>query len=164
METLQQDDLDLKDGIAAIALMNDYVPVMQIIAQNIHDNGLDIKNRDLILKQHSIEKIEHLKDYALFLIIDYIKLVLNDYAISEKERENVTFLKYYFKIKEGDFYKDRYDEVVKVLNRQFEKIYEDGIVTNEEAIHKFEVQDLFDLSHDQFFEIKENYLSKQNET
>ena len=160
MDLFPIDDLSLKDWINEVSLMNNYNPIIQEIVQNIYDNDFDTKNRDLILNNHNIEEIEYLKYYAIAFIIDYIKFVLNDYVISEKERCNVALLKHYFKIKEGDFYKYRYIEIIEILHRQFEKIYEDGIITDDEEIHKFEVQDLFDLSYDQFLEIKENYLTK----
>jgi len=154
MNTLPQDDLDLREGVATLALMNEYSPVVQAIAQNIYNNGFDTESRDLILRQHDIVDVVYIKERALNFIIDYIKMVLNDYIVSEKERENVTLLKYYFKIKEGDFYKYKYREITEILYWQFEKIYEDKIVTKEEAVHKVEVQGLFSLSLDQFLEIK----------
>jgi len=157
MDTLQIDDLELKEAIAATVLLNNHSKAIQEIAQNIYNNGFDTISLQPILKKHKIGKIEYIKEQSLAFIIDVIKLVLNDYVISEGERKNIALLKMYFKIADGDFYKYKYNEIVEILNRQFEKIYEDGIVTDEEEVHKFEVQDLFDLSYDQFLEIKEQY-------
>ena len=163
MKTPQLDDLELKDAVSATAKINNYIGIMQDITQNIRANGFDVISLQTILNKHKIGKIEYIKDKSLFFIIDYIKIILNDHTITDKERNNISLLKRYFKIEEGDLYKHKYSEIVEILNRQFEKIYEDGIITNEEDIHKFEVQDLFDLSYDQFLEIKEKYISKHRE-
>jgi len=63
---------------------------------------------------------------GLNIIIMYVNLVLNDNVISEKEKLNVKTLKRYFKLK----------EVESILFRQFQRIYEDGNVSREEAIEK----------------------------
>jgi len=95
-------------------------------------------------------------------VIDYIKIVLNDYTITDKERINVSNLKRYFRVQEGDFYKYRKVEVIEIMHRQLDKIYEFGVIPDEESVHRFEVQDLFDISYDQFLEIKKLYLSIHN--
>lgn len=62
-------------------------------------------------------------------------------------------MKRVFRIKEGDFYNQRYYEVEDVLNRQFERIYADNQIDNDEAILKVGLQEMFDLSYDQFLEL-----------
>ena len=157
------DDLNLKDGIAAIILQNSYNPIIQDIAQNIYDNGLDPNYLKLILKKHLISKITDIKDYALPFIVDYIRMALNDYVITENEVKNITLLKFYFKIKQGDFFKYRYYDVVEILYNQFDKIYEDKTVTYDEEITKVELQGLFDLSYDQFYKINQEYLANKTQ-
>ena len=61
MDTLPLDDLDLKDGIAAIVLMNDYNPIMQEIAQNLYDNGFDRISLISILQKNDVKTINKLK-------------------------------------------------------------------------------------------------------
>jgi len=163
MDTLPIDDLDLKETIAAAVLLNNYSTTINDIAQNIYNNGLSKQSLNSVLQSYDIEKIEQLKNELLTFMIDIIKLVLNDYTITERERKNIALLKMYFKIKEGDFYKFKYNEIAEILNRQFEKIHEDGIVIKGEEMYKFEVQDLFDLSYDQFLQIKEQYFNKLQE-
>jgi len=156
MNTLPKDDLNLHEAMGAIALTKTLSPIVMSIAQHIYDNDLNRGALQEILNQYEIDKIEDLKEELLDFIIYYIEIILNDQVISDKERTNIGLLKIYFKIKEGDFYKLRHSQIANILHKQFEHIYEDGIVTTKEEIHKFEIQDLFDLSYDQFLEFKEN--------
>ncbi len=87
-------------------------------------------------------------------------MILNDHIISGNEKFNVELLKKYFNIKEGDFYKIRYQEVEYILHRQFERIYQDNAVSKEEALGKVDLQDIFDLSYDQFEEFKEKEIRR----
>ena len=150
------EDLELYDAIKIIAQTNNYSPVIQSIAQSICDNGLCRENVKRVLDKYGISNLNELKNEFLDFIINYIEIVLDDHVVSEKESKNVILLKTCFNIKEGDFYKFRYGKVSELLHRQFERIYSDGVVTNEEEIHKFEIQDLFDLSYDQFLKFKKN--------
>jgi len=164
MEILDKDDLDLRDAVEIIALNNDYSPIAQDIAQSIYDNGLCRDSITTVLENHKIGNVKDLKNELLDFIIDYIEIVLNDHIISEKERKNVSLLKRYFKIEEGDFYKLRSGEIALIFHKQFEWIYADGVVTEDEEIHEFEIYGMFDLGYDQFLEffekdtfIKETY-------
>lgn len=87
-------------------------------------------------------------------------MILDDHIVSESERFNIEILKKYFRIKEGDFYTHRYSEIENILHRQFERIYSDNDVNLEEAIHKVALQEVFDLSYDQFEEFKQNEISR----
>lgn len=155
MNELPKDDLELHEAIGVITLSENYSPAVHDIAQHIYENDFDRRNLKDILKKHGIERIEQLKEELIDFIIHYAEIILNDHVISDKERLNIGLLKIYFGIKEGDFYRYRYEKITKIFHEQFIKIYEDGIVTTEEEIHKFEIQDIFDLSYDQFWEIRE---------
>jgi hypothetical protein len=89
----------------------------------------------------------------------YVNLVLNDHIITENEKRNIRLLKLYFKIEEGDFYRYRYQEVEEVLHRQFELLYSDNKIDFNEALHKVELQDIFNVSYDQFEEFKQHEVS-----
>ena len=58
-----------------------------------------------------------------------------------------------FKIHEGDFYNIKYSEIEDILDRQLESMYQDNNINNEEALQKVELQELFNLSYDQFLEL-----------
>lgn len=83
----------------------------------------------------------------------YINLIHNDNVITENEAGSLKILKRIFKIKKGDFYNYRYDEVKEILNRQFEPMYFDNQIDIEEALLKVGLQELFHLSYDQFIKL-----------
>lgn len=90
----------------------------------------------------------------------YINLILNDHNITENEKNNIRLLKIYFKIKEGDFYNKRYNEVEDILHRQFERLYLDNKISESESIFNVELQEIFDLSYDQFDKFKEKEVRR----
>ena len=115
-------------------------------------NEIDRPKVNEILKKYRIKQIEDIKEEILDLLLIYINIVLNDNVISETEARNVNLLKRFFKIKEGDFFNYRGHEVEKILYRQFVRIYSDNQIDTEEALHKVNLQELFDLNYDQFLE------------
>ena len=106
-----------------------------------------------ILLQHGISNIEDLKFEILDMLLAYVNLILDDNYITAKEAESIKYLKLFFKIKEGDFYNKKYYEIERILDRQFENMYQNNVIDNEEALQKVELQELFDLSYDQFLEL-----------
>lgn len=80
---------------------------------------------------------------------------LTDHIISKNERDNIELLKIYFKIKEGDFIEHRYSEIEDVLLRQFERQFVDNKIDYMESKHNVYLQEIFDLSYDQFDKFKE---------
>jgi hypothetical protein len=89
------------------------------------------------------------------MIISYINVILNDNHITSKEADNVRYLKRCFKIHEGDFYSKKYPDIERILNRQFEYLYQDNKIDRMEALQKVHLQDLFDLSYDQFSKLSD---------
>lgn len=152
---LPKNDLELHDAFGIIISIESLSDYITDISELIYKNELDRENINKVLKDYQIRKIEDLKEELLDLLIVYINLILNDHIISENEKRNVKLLKMYFKINEGDFYKYRYQEVEDILHRQFERIYINNNINYEAALHKVELQGLFDLSYDQFEEFKE---------
>ena len=60
-------------------------------------------------------------------------------------------LKMLLHIKEGDFIEAHKEEDIEnILRREFELIYKDKNVDNDEAAMKVDLQELFGLSYDQF--------------
>ena len=65
----------------------------------------------------------------------------------------LNFLKRFFKILEVDFYSKKYHQIEEILNKQFEYMYQNNVIDTNEALQKVELQQLFDLSYDQFLEL-----------
>lgn len=94
-----------------------------------------------------------IKSQFLELISLYIRETLEDDFLSTEELFNVTQLKRFFRINEGDFYRIKPEIVKEIITKQIEKMFLDNEVDNIEALHKVELQGLFDLSYDQFLKI-----------
>jgi len=122
------------------------------IAQSIYDNRIDRITIDDILEKHLISDYKSYKSEFLDIILDYIKIILNDDIITEDELSNCDQLKLLFKIDEGDFYKYKFTETNNILLKQLFKFYMDNTINKEEALQKVSLQKLFDLSYDQFNE------------
>ena len=108
---------------------------------------------DRILHENNFSNVEKIKGEILDLILCYIHVILDDNFITSKEADNVKYLKLMFKIHEGDFYNIKYSEIEDILDRQLESMYQDNNINNEEALQKVELQELFNLSYDQFLEL-----------
>lgn len=150
---LPKDDLELQEVFGKMLSIENFSSYVNEITELIYNQELDRENLDKILKAHYIKRIEDIKEEILDLLLVYINLILNDNVITGNEAGNIELLKRFFKIKEGDFYNYRYDEIEDILTRQFERIYADNQIDTEEALHKVGLQELFDLSYDQFLEL-----------
>jgi hypothetical protein len=131
------------------------MPHIRAISQAIIENGIEKDSVEQALGQAGIDDIIYLKDDVLDLLLAYIHLILDDHYISEGEHRDVSLLKILFKIEEGDFYSKRYHQVKDVLQSQVQMVWgANNDVSIKEALHKVNLQDLFDLSYDQFVEFE----------
>jgi hypothetical protein len=85
----------------------------------------------------------------LHLIFEYIKTALGDGILTTTEKENIKFLKLLFRIQPGDFYFHNKSDIESTIAFQLSKIYQDNVVTDEEALLKVDLQEIFDLSFDE---------------
>ena len=128
---------------------------------------------DLILndKMNSLElssclsdnnySIDDIKEEALSLIIDYSKVILEDGIITKDEMRNISMLKLFYRIKEGEFFEfGKKEDATDVLLQQLRKLYADDTIDRGEAIMKTELQELFGLCYDDFLEIN-NIAAKE---
>lgn len=121
-----------------------------VTAQKLAEQAFHQHSVQGLLKERGIRSMEQIKPRLLDLLLSYMHYVLDDGLISEKERLNIKILKTCFDIEEGDFFKHRQHEVQRVLSRQFERLYADGMVDKGEAVHNVYLQEIFGLSYDQF--------------
>lgn len=106
------------------------------------------------VKENNIRKIEDIKLETLDLLILYAHYILEDNVISNEKLEDFSFLKLLFKIKEGDFRKYKNIEIKEILKKQFIRAYSDQRIDNEEEMQSVNLQSLFDLSYDEFENLK----------
>ncbi len=113
-----------------------------------------------IVNRNGIGNINDIKLESLDLLISYADFILEDNVISDVEIQDFTFLKRIFKIKEGDFKKYKNLEMNEILKKEFIRIYSDNFVDKKEALLNLNLQSLFNLSYDEFEEIKKDEIIK----
>jgi hypothetical protein len=154
-----KNDQSLHDAFIEISKQNRSNYIHEIVYLVI-ESKLNRKNIQIVLSKYSIKDIGIIKNELLDVLIEYSNIVLRDNVLSETEKTNFEFLKLYFGIKEGDFYKNKRLEIKNILNKQFEKLYDDNFITHLEAEHNFILQEMFDLNYDQFDILKEDIIIK----
>jgi len=154
-----KDDQSLHDAFIEISKQNRADYIHQIV-ELVLNNNLNRKNIQIILSKFSIKNIGVIKNELLDVLIEYSNIVLRDNVLSEIEKINFEFLKLYFGIKEGDFYKNKRLEIKEILIKQFERLYDDNLITHSESEHNFILQEMFDLNYDQFDILKEDIIIK----
>jgi len=93
---------------------------------------------------HSIAKVD-----LIHLIFEYVKIALEDNILTVNEKQDIKLLKLWFGIQAGDFYFHNSSAVENIITYQLSKIYRDNFITEEEALLKVDLQEIFDLSFDQ---------------
>ena len=146
--------------------MNKMKEIVSILTENKHYSPIIKKTIELILndKMNSIElnkclsennaSMDDVKPEAMSLIIDYARVILEDGVITHDEMKNITLLKLFYRIREGEFFEfGKKEDITNLLLQQLRKLYEDNIIDQDEAIKKTELQELFGLCYDDFLEI-----------
>lgn len=154
------DEIEFQQAFEKILLENSFSAYITDIAELISNGRLNPQNLNSILDEKGITNIRTIREELLDLIFAYIHVVLNDDIVSEKERNNIRLLKTYFKIREGDFLEKRKSEIENVLQRQFARQFRDDKIDGSESIHNVYLQEIFDLSYDQFDKFKEKEIKK----
>jgi hypothetical protein len=158
-QVLPIDDLDLHRAFETV-VQSDGISgyIREIAALVVHDALTEAHFRAILAKYGVTAK--NIKRELLDLLITYVNIILEDGIITDKERRNLGFLKLYFDIKEGDFYKYKLPAIQEILHQQFEKLYFDNNISKEEAEYSLNLQEMFGLSYDQFDRLKEGEIKK----
>ena len=135
------------------------VKLIDIILES-PDGRVDTMARNKVLEAEGIRRISDVKEYSLPLVLDFANACLEDGVITADETKAIKLLKAYFGIEDGDFYKNGWQKEVKaVLFLQLKMVYEDGKVTEQEALLQSETQGLFGLSYNEWEEIVKAYFN-----
>lgn len=132
-----------------------YSPAMGEILQSIVDGTWSSLKYKEILADYGIRSNSvSFKEESLDVALQFAKRCLDDDALSDDEIKGMNMLKRLLYIEEGDFYKyGKRDDVEGIIAAQLYKVYDDNFVSYAEAVHKVELQGLFNLSYEQFEEI-----------
>lgn len=154
---------ELQKTLSQIAIKEQYkgltTELLRLIIHN-PEGRIDPIARNEALKQAGVRRVSDIKEQTLGVIVDYAKLCLEDGVLTDSEIKNITLLKVYFGIEEGDFYKNNLQKEVKeILFEQLAKLYEDGKLDEQEALLQSETQGLFGLNYNEFAEIVKEYFN-----
>ena len=132
-----------------------YSPAMTEILQTIIDGKwTSIRHQNILATYKVRSNSVAFKEETLDVALQYARICLEDDAISEKETKAMYMLKRLLGIEEGDFYKyGKKDDVQGILTAQLLKLYDDGEISTEEALHKVDLQGLFNLSYEEFEDV-----------
>lgn len=124
-------------------------PMQDVLSQFAQGDTSPIAMRDILKKQNVV--VDDLHDEAIEVIIEFVNLILDDHIITKQEMDSLRKMKMLLHIKEGDFIEaHKEEEIENILCREFQLIYLDKTVDNNEAAMKVDLQELFGLSYDQF--------------
>lgn len=126
------------------------------IANSIIENNFSLNFFNIILKKHTISNIKDKKNESLDFLLSYANFILIDNIILENEIKDFQILKIILKISEGDFMKFKPFETTEILKKEFKNIYSDATVNPSEVLLNCNLQFLFDLSYDEFEELKKD--------
>jgi hypothetical protein len=127
------------------------------IVQLIIDGNLSRETMNNVISSHGLGDKKFVKTDLIDVILAYVSLVLEDHLITRNEYHNVIMLKKCFGIREGELLKYREREVKALLEQEFRQIHADNVVTPEEELHDFEIQDMFDIGYDGYERIKSRF-------
>jgi hypothetical protein len=136
-----------------VILEENYPDCIKEVCETLMKNSEDsLLNLSKIIRRKHEKILSDFKPALLDFVIDYIDLSLHCFQLSASDRDDIKKLKIALQIKEGDFYNFKYSKVAQILKVQLQHIYKDKKVSETEAELKLHLQDVFDLSYDQFLE------------
>ncbi len=126
-------------------------PYLEEICISIYNKNISKGLVENYLTEYNVNKSLAKVDF-IHLIFEYIKVALEDNVLTVEEREDVKYLKQIFSIQPGEIYFHSKANVESTIACQMTRIYEDSYVTEEEALLKVDLQEVFDISFDQMNE------------
>lgn len=150
----------IKDVVKKLIESHHYSSTMEKTLNLILNDKMNSMELNQCLSSENMS-IDEIKPEALSLIIDYSKAILEDGIITKDEQRNISMLKLFYRIKEGEFFElGKKEDVTDVLLLQLRKLYADNFIDKDEAVMKTELQELFGLCYDDFLEIN-NIAAKE---
>lgn len=120
----------------------------------ILDNKVDRPLFDDILRSHGIEDPIEIRGYLIDVFLDYVEDIVDDHEITEIEISGANKIKRLFKIEEGDLYESRKEKIEIIIRKQINHYMIDERIDSEEELQEVNLQDLFDLGYDEYFNIR----------
>ena len=150
----------IKEVIKELMSSHHYSSNMTKTLELIINDKMNRSELNKCLSDNNIS-IDDIKIETLSLIIDYSKVILEDNIITRDEIRNISMLRLFYNIKEGEFFEfGKKEDVTDVLLQQLRKMYADNSIDKSEAVMKTELQELFGLCYEDFLEIN-NIAAKE---
>lgn len=155
---------NLQQSLSILIERNNYPDLTKKLLHIITDSkssSFDVIARNNLLTEQNVRRISDIKNYTLNVVVDYAQLCLEDGILTSEEIKNVTLLKLFLGIKEGDFYRNGKKSIVKeLLTKQLQLMFADGIIDAKEAILMSDMQGLFGLSYTEYEEFVQEVSNK----
>lgn len=155
---------ELQTTLTQVLENNSFKEIATALVKLIINNPegcIDPLARNSLLKQYNIRRVADLKEQTIPVVIAYAEQCLADGVIADEEIKNITLLKVYFGIEEGDFYRNgKREEVQKILSEQLTKICADNVIDKNEALLLSEMQGMFGLNYREYEKFINDYFNK----
>lgn len=150
----------IKEVVKGLMASRQYSPCIKETLDLIINDKMNSIELNRCLSENNLS-INDIKEEAMSLIIDYSKVILEDGIIKKDEMRNISMLKLFYRIKEGEFFElGKKEDVTDVLLQQLRKLYADNTIDQSEAVMKTELQELFGLCYEDFLDIN-NIAAKE---
>lgn len=146
---------ELVNILERLLALYQYSPAMAAVLQSIVDEKwTSMRYKDILAENGVRSNSVKFKEESLDVALQFARLCLEDDSLSDEEIKGMNMLKRLLFIEEGDFYKyNRRDAVKGIIAAQLYRLYDDNFISYSEAVHKVELQGLFNLSFEQFEDI-----------
>lgn len=94
-----------------------------------------------------------LEEDLLELVVLFIGGCIRDHRLDDGERREIDRLKKLLGIREGSLFKSRRAEITGLIREEIELVLADRKVDREEALYQAVLQDVFDLSYDEYLSV-----------
>jgi hypothetical protein len=134
-------------GIASVQRGNE--PTREIV-ELLATNQSDPIAFNAILARNEIASGGRFRTEALDLVLEYIRYVLADRAISATEREDVRVLRRILDVEDGELMHLRRRELAILLGYQLDYVLDDALIDDPEELFQVELQAALGLGYDDY--------------
>jgi hypothetical protein len=106
-----------------------------------------------IIERHELNRESWFSKQRLDLVLGYVSALVADGDLDAEHLKAISNLKNCLGVTEGDFVSLRPAEVAAILAGELEQILEDDSIDEEEDLRQADLQDVFDLSYDQYLQL-----------
>lgn len=147
----------MKEIVKKLMDKNEYTEPFEMSLQMILDGQISTRLLNERLLDAFSKNISDIKSEAIRFILDFAEMYLCDNVITDEELKNMRMLKLFFRIEDNELLVDGNDvRIKKMLSKQFEMMYFDNKIDSKEAEYKVRLQELFNLSYDQFLSFEKD--------